>query len=266
MPIFTGADGALPSRYHGRCLNDYFLSILLGIVEGLTEFLPVSSTAHLRIAEALLNVDLGDGYWKMFSIVIQLGAILCLPIYFWDRIMSFLATFPKGARGDKTAITHPLGLTLIAFVCTAVPAFLLTKVIGKNLESLVLMASALIIGGIVMWIVDAMFGAEQRRRLRSRGRRRNGAHDAAAGDLDRPVPDTLRRFSGHFALDGDDCGRSGFGIVADRGAGIFFPAVDPDDDCGDRLRSVESGEGSRTASTSIRTAGCCWQLGSLFRL
>ena len=139
-------------------MNDYLLSIILGIIEGLTEFLPVSSTAHLRIAEALFKVDLGDGYWKMFSIVIQLGAILCLPIYFWRRIMSFLATYPRGSRGDKTAITHPVGLTLVAFVCTAVPSFLLTKIIGKHLENLVLMASALIIGGVVMWIVDAMFG------------------------------------------------------------------------------------------------------------
>jgi undecaprenyl-diphosphatase len=139
-------------------LNDYLLSIVLGIIEGLTEFLPVSSTAHLRIAEALLKVDLGDGYWKMFSIVIQLGAILCLPIYFGSRIANFLATFPGGSRGDKTAVTHPLGLTLVAFVCTAVPSFLLTKVIGKHLENVVLMASALIIGGVVMWIVDAMFG------------------------------------------------------------------------------------------------------------
>src|SRR5579863_8802115 len=97
------------------CLNDYFLSIILGIIEGLTEFLPVSSTAHLRIAEAILGVDLGDGYWKMFSIVIQFGAILCLPIYFWSRIMSFLSTYPKGKKGDKTAITHPLALTLVAF-------------------------------------------------------------------------------------------------------------------------------------------------------
>jgi undecaprenyl-diphosphatase len=139
-------------------LNDYLLSLILGIIEGLTEFLPVSSTAHLRIAEALLGINLGDGYWKMFSIVIQLGAILCLPLYFWTRIMGFLKTYPGGVKGDKTAITHPLALTLIAFVCTAIPSFLLTKVIGKHLESLTLMAGALIIGGIVMWIVDAMYG------------------------------------------------------------------------------------------------------------
>jgi undecaprenyl-diphosphatase len=142
-------------------LNDYFLSIILGIIEGLTEFLPVSSTAHLRISEALLGVDLGDGYWKMFSIVIQLGAILCLPIYFWSRIMGFLATYPAGSKGDKTAITHPVALTLVAFVCTAAPSFLLTKVIGKHLENLVLMGSALIIGGIVMWIVDSIYGSRK---------------------------------------------------------------------------------------------------------
>jgi undecaprenyl-diphosphatase len=137
-------------------LNDYLLSLLLGIVEGLTEFLPVSSTAHLRIAESLLHVSLSDGYWKMYSIVIQLGAILCLPVYFRARIAKFLSTFPQGERGDKTLLTHPLSLTMVAFVVTAIPSYLLTKVIGKNLESLHVIGSALLIGGIVMWIVDAM--------------------------------------------------------------------------------------------------------------
>jgi undecaprenyl-diphosphatase len=136
-------------------LNDYLLSVLLGIVEGLTEFLPVSSTAHLRLTEALLHVSLADGYWKMYSIVIQLGAILCLPVYFRERIAKFLSTFPRGERGDRTVITHPLSLVAIAFVVTAIPAFLLTKVIGQNLESLRVIGTALLVGGIVMWIVDA---------------------------------------------------------------------------------------------------------------
>lgn len=137
-------------------MNDYVLSLLLGIIEGLTEFLPVSSTAHLRIAEALLNLSLTSGYWKMYTIVIQLGAILCLPLYFRERIAKFLSTFPRGERGDRTVLTHPLGLTIVAFVVTAVPAFLLTKVIGEHLESLHIMGSSLLIGGIAMWVVDAM--------------------------------------------------------------------------------------------------------------
>ena len=61
-------------------MNDFLLSILLGIVEGLTEFLPVSSTAHLRISEALFHIDLANGYWKMYTIVIQLGALLCMRV------------------------------------------------------------------------------------------------------------------------------------------------------------------------------------------
>ena len=138
------------------------MAVLLGVVEGLTEFLPVSSTAHLRIVEALLGMDLGDPYWKTFTIVIQLGAVLCLPIYFRDRLLAFVHTFPRGARGDRTLLSHPLTLTVIAFVATAVPAFLLTAIIGKNLESLRVMGWALLAGGVVMWVVD---NASVRRRM-----------------------------------------------------------------------------------------------------
>ncbi len=137
-------------------MNDYLLSVVLGIVEGVTEFLPVSSTAHLRISEALLHISLTSGYWKMYTIVIQLGAILCLPVYFRDRIARLFATFPRGEGGDRTALTHPLGLTAVAFVVTAIPAFLLTKIIGKHLEDLGIIGMSLLIGGIVMWIVDAI--------------------------------------------------------------------------------------------------------------
>jgi undecaprenyl-diphosphatase len=132
-------------------MNAYLLSVLLGIIEGLTEFLPVSSTAHLRIAEALLNIDLANPYWKMYTIVIQLGAILSLFAYFGPRITRLLSTFP-----GRDVLRHPLTLVMVAFVVTAGPAFLLQKVIGKNLESLRVIGSALLIGGIVMWIVDAM--------------------------------------------------------------------------------------------------------------
>src|SRR5437763_11363277 len=138
-------------------MYDYLLSAFLGIVEGLTEFLPVSSTAHLRICEAFLHIDLHDGFWKMYTIVIQFGAILALPVYFWHRIVQFVRTFPRGERGNRTILTHPLSLTLIAFVVTAVPAWALAKQIGKNMENVWVMALALLFGGIIMWIVDAVF-------------------------------------------------------------------------------------------------------------
>lgn len=135
-------------------MSPYLLSILLGIVEGLTEFLPVSSTAHLRIAEALMKIPLDDAYWKMYTVVIQLGAILALCLLFLTRIIDFLRTFPGGEDGKHDWLNHPISLTLIAFVCTSVPALLLRKWSERNLGSLTAMALALLIGGVAMWIVD----------------------------------------------------------------------------------------------------------------
>jgi undecaprenyl-diphosphatase len=146
-------------------MNDYLISVILGIVEGLTEFLPVSSTAHLRITEALLHINLQDPFWKMYTVVIQLGAILALPVYFGRRILNFISTFPGGENGDRTILNHPLSLTLIAFVVTAIPSYLLSKQIGENLESLLVMGWSLIIGGVVMWVVDVMFRRPRVERL-----------------------------------------------------------------------------------------------------
>jgi undecaprenyl-diphosphatase len=136
-------------------LNVYIQSVLLGIVEGLTEFLPVSSTAHLRIAEALMRIPLDDAYWKMYTIVIQAGAIFALLLLYLERILGFVRTFPKGEGGDRTWLTHPISLTLIAFACTSVPALVLKKWSDRNLGSLSVIAWALLIGGILMWIIDA---------------------------------------------------------------------------------------------------------------
>lgn len=150
-------------------MNPYILSILLGIVEGLTEFLPVSSTAHLRIAEALMKLPL-DGsacsaagascfqdvaYWKMYTVVIQVGAILALCLLFTERIVNFLRTFPQGENRDRNWLTHPISLTLVAFASTSVPALLLHKWSEKNLGSLTAIAIALLVGGIVMWVIDS---------------------------------------------------------------------------------------------------------------
>jgi undecaprenyl-diphosphatase len=138
----------------GGFLNEYFMSVLLGIVEGLTEFLPVSSTAHLRIAEALMKIPMDDAYWKMYTIVIQLGAILALCLLFLGRIVGFMRTFPRGENGTRTWLTHPISLTLIAFAVTSVPSLLLHKWSDKHLGSIAVIAWALLLGGIVMWVID----------------------------------------------------------------------------------------------------------------
>jgi undecaprenyl-diphosphatase len=101
-----------------------------------------------------MKIPLDDAYWKMYTIVIQLGAILALCLLFLSRIVGFLRTFPKGDNGDSTWLNHPISLTFIAFAFTSAPALLLHKWSEKNLGSLNVIAWALLIGGIVMWIVD----------------------------------------------------------------------------------------------------------------
>ncbi len=122
----TASRSALPGLHRRlqarRLLEPVILSILLGIVEGLTEFLPVSSTAHLRIAEALMKIPLGIAAGRntcltmslleMYTIVIQVGAILALCLLFLERIVNFLRTFPRGENGDRTWLNHPISLTL----------------------------------------------------------------------------------------------------------------------------------------------------------
>jgi undecaprenyl-diphosphatase len=107
-----------------------------------------------------MHIPLDDAYWKMYTIVIQLGAIFALTLLFLGRIVEFIRTFPRGENGDRTVLTHPISLTLIAFAFTSVPALLLHKWSEKNLGSIVAMAVALLLGGIVMWVVD--YWAEHR--------------------------------------------------------------------------------------------------------
>ncbi|MCL2645769.1 MAG: undecaprenyl-diphosphate phosphatase [Phycisphaerales bacterium] len=139
----------------------YLISVLLGIIEGLTEFLPVSSTAHLRIVQDFLGLPMKNEYWKMYSVVIQLGAILSVLVLYGQRLLDDAKTFPwrgkkKSTTGKHALFTHPFTLIAIAFVTTAIPAYFLDKKIGETLENLYVIAGALILGGIVMWLVDAL--------------------------------------------------------------------------------------------------------------
>lgn len=135
-------------------MNEYFIAFLLGIVEGLTEFLPVSSTAHLRIVQHFLGISLDDEYWKLFAIFIQLGAILSVVTLYRVRLVSLCKSFFR-----KPTMNHPFVLVSIAFKATVIPAFLLTKVIGDNLEKMSIIIASLIIGGLVMIVVDHYFAA-----------------------------------------------------------------------------------------------------------
>jgi len=143
-------------------LNNYISSIILGIVEGLTEFLPVSSTAHIRIFQQMLGQDLHDNFWKMFAVVIQLPAILAVVVYFRFRILDLTRSFLAKGLTLQQRLLHPFALVLLATIVTLVPVAVLKKLVKSNLESMIIIGSALLIGGIIMWLVDAYFGRRER--------------------------------------------------------------------------------------------------------
>lgn len=139
-------------------MNDFLKAVIIGIVEGLTEFIPVSSTAHIRIAQDLLGIAANDEFWKMFAIVIQLGAILAVLVYFAKRLVDFTKSFFTPMDSLQTRIRHPFSLVMISFVVTAVPCFLMDELIGEHLENMQFIGFALLVGGILMWVIDYLYG------------------------------------------------------------------------------------------------------------
>ncbi len=118
---------------------------IMGLVEGFTEFLPISSTGHLILAGALLGFD--DDKAKVFDIAIQTGAIFAVILVYWQKIRDTVATLPSSKLSQRFAIN-----VLIAFTPAVVLGLLFGKAIKANLFNPVVVASTFIIGGfIILW-------------------------------------------------------------------------------------------------------------------
>ena len=118
---------------------------VMGVVEGLTEFLPISSTGHLILAGALLGFD--DDKAKVFDIAIQTGAIFAVILVYWQKIRDTLVTLPSSKVSQRFALN-----VLIAFTPAVVLGLLFGKAIKANLFNPVVVASTFIIGGfIILW-------------------------------------------------------------------------------------------------------------------
>ncbi len=152
--------------------------IIISIVEGLTEFLPVSSTGHMMIAEGLLGVEMTT-FVKSFTVIIQLGAILAVVVLYWrkffypsaDALGTTASTKGDNAssKGNKVGLSQwwsriwPFYLKLIVGVLPAVVVGLsLKKVIDQNLESVTMVAVMLIVGGVFMLFCDQMFAPKDK--------------------------------------------------------------------------------------------------------
>ena len=118
-----------------------FQTIIIAIVEGLTEFLPVSSTGHMIITQAMLGIESTD-FIKAFTVNIQFGAILSVIVLYWNRCFQSWDFYYK---------------LLIAFLPAAIIGFLLMDYIDAMLESVLIVAIMLVAGGVFMLFVDKWF-------------------------------------------------------------------------------------------------------------
>ncbi len=134
---------------------------VMGVVEGLTEFLPISSTGHLILAGSLLGMD--DAKGKVFDIAIQTGAILAVIIVYWQKIRDTLVQLPKQQQAQQFARN-----VLIAFFPAVVLGLLFGKAIKAHLFTPVVVASAFIVGGfIILWAERRQSRAETAPRILS---------------------------------------------------------------------------------------------------
>lgn len=121
---------------------DYLQAIILAIIEGITEYLPVSSTGHMIIASSFFGIA-GDDFTKLFTIVIQLGTILSVVVLYFKRFFQTLDFYYK---------------LLVAFIPAVVLGLLLSDVIDSLLENPITVAISLVIGGFILLKVDDWFG------------------------------------------------------------------------------------------------------------
>lgn len=145
-------------------MNDLTLleTIVIAIVEGLTEFLPVSSTGHMIITQGVLGVE-STPFVKAFTVIIQFGAILSVVCLYWKR---FFRLNPKPVPAGSTSLRRFLHKfdfywkLLVAFIPAAIFGFLFSDKIDELLESVTVVAVMLILGGIFMLFTDRIFRGE----------------------------------------------------------------------------------------------------------
>ena len=126
------------------------ISIILGIVEGVTEFLPVSSTGHLILATELLGFDAEK--WAAFNVIIQLGAILAIVVLYWRTFWAVLEGMLKGNAMSWRFVRN----ILIGFLPSAILGFLLINRIEALLGSPYVVAVALVLGGIAILVIEKL--------------------------------------------------------------------------------------------------------------
>ncbi|MFJ8789872.1 undecaprenyl-diphosphate phosphatase [Streptomyces sp. NPDC102462] len=134
-------------------------AVVLGVVEGVTEFLPVSSTGHLKIAEGLMDIPVDDKSVVGFSAVIQVGAIAAVFVYFFKDIVRIVSAWGRGLRDREERVHHDYKFAwwvIYATIPIVVVGLAAKPLIDGPLGSLWVVAGSLIVGSGVMWAADQM--------------------------------------------------------------------------------------------------------------
>ena len=125
--------------------------IFLGIIEGITEWLPISSTGHMILADEFIKLNVSSGFKEMFLVVIQLGAILAVPVVFWKKLFPF----GKGVdSAEKKRIWSLWFKVAVGVAPAAVLGFLLDDILDKHLYNYVVVSIALVVYGIAFILVE----------------------------------------------------------------------------------------------------------------
>ncbi|MEV4611439.1 undecaprenyl-diphosphate phosphatase [Kitasatospora sp. NPDC049258] len=148
-------------------------AVILGIVEGVTEFLPISSTGHLKITEGLMGIPVDDKAVVGFTAVIQVGAIAAVLLYFFKDILRFVTAWGRGIVNRSERANHDYKFAwwvIYATIPIVIVGLAAKPLIDGPLASLWVVAGSLIAGSIVMWCADQM------------GRHRRGEADITLAD------------------------------------------------------------------------------------
>ena len=134
-------------------LFEFLKAFLIGIVQGITEWLPVSSTGHMILLNSVLKLDVSEAFWDMLLVVIQLGSILAVPVLFWDR----LYPFSRKSSAEEKKATWSLWLhVLVAIIPSGVIGVLLDDWFDEHLHRALPVAAALIVYGIAFLFLERL--------------------------------------------------------------------------------------------------------------
>ena len=126
-------------------------AIILGIVEGITEWLPISSTGHMILLDEFLQLDVSEEFLEMLLVVIQLGAICAVPVLFWDRLWPLTS---KKSAEEKKGVIGLWGKVIVGALPAAILGFLFDDLLDKYLYNYIVVAIALIVYGIAFIFVE----------------------------------------------------------------------------------------------------------------